>query len=140
MIKVKKFVLFIAASFLVLLVLAGCGQEKSPVSPPEKGTVTISDSTGVDVTLPRELNKIVVLNMQAAEELRLLQVPDEMIIGMSDDIRKNPYLGFDNKAAVGSSSTPNVEKIVELKPQAVIAFGNGGVDLPSSGGKSNRLG
>lgn len=136
----RKWLILVLVSLLALSVLAGCGQGKSPVSPPEKGTVTISDSTGVDVTLPRELNKIVVLNMQAAEALRLLQVSDEMIIGVDDNIRKSPYLGFDNKVTVGSSSTPNIEKIVELKPQAVIAQGKWWSGLAEFRGKIEPLG
>lgn len=53
----RKCLVLALVSLVILSVLAGCGQGKSPVSPPEKGTVTISDSPGVDVTLPRELNK-----------------------------------------------------------------------------------
>jgi iron complex transport system substrate-binding protein len=55
--------------------------------------------------------------------MRILQVPDNFIVGVSDTIQKKPYLGLDNKASVGSWTSPNLEKIAELKPQAVLTYG-----------------
>jgi iron complex transport system substrate-binding protein len=86
--------------------------------------VKIKDSTGNDITVPAGLNKLVILNASAAEALRILQIPDDFIIGVSDSTSSySPYLGLDNKPSVGGAFNPSFEKIVELKPQAVIAYG-----------------
>ncbi|AIS51711.1 periplasmic binding protein [Thermoanaerobacter kivui] len=85
--------------------------------------VKIKDSTGNDVTVPAGLNRLVVLNTDAAESLRILQIPDEFIVGVSDTVKTDPYLGFENKESVGSWQKPNFEKILSVKPQAVITYG-----------------
>ncbi|AIS52812.1 periplasmic binding protein [Thermoanaerobacter kivui] len=86
--------------------------------------IKIKDSTGNDVTVPAGLNRLVILNANAAEALRILQIPDDFIIGVSDSTSSySPYLGLDNKPSVGGAFKPSLEKIMELKPQAVIAYG-----------------
>ncbi|NNG66458.1 stalk domain-containing protein [Caldanaerobacter subterraneus] len=83
----------------------------------------ITDSTGAEVSIPAGLTRLVVLNTDAAESLRLLQIPDEFIVGVSDTVKSDPYLGFDYKESVGSWQNPNFERIMSVKPQAVITYG-----------------
>jgi iron complex transport system substrate-binding protein len=85
--------------------------------------VKIKDSTGNDVTVPAGLNRIVVLNTDAAESLRILQIPDDFIVGVSDTVQTDPYIGLNNKQSIGSWQTPTIEKIISVKPQAVITYG-----------------
>ncbi|AIS52807.1 ABC-type Fe3+-hydroxamate transport system, periplasmic component [Thermoanaerobacter kivui] len=86
--------------------------------------IKIKDSTGNEVTLSASgLNRVVVISSNIAEAMRIIQVPDEFIVGVSDQVQKRTYLGFDNKPNVGSMTNPNIEKIAELKPQAVLLQG-----------------
>ncbi|QSZ28189.1 hypothetical protein ACETAC_04905 [Aceticella autotrophica] len=85
--------------------------------------VKIKDSTGNNVTVPAGLNRIVVLNTDAAEALRILQIPDDFIVGVSDTVQTDPYIGLNNKQNIGKWQTPTIEKIMSVKPQAVITYG-----------------
>ncbi|KYH32928.1 vitamin B12-binding protein precursor [Moorella mulderi DSM 14980] len=55
--------------------------------------------------------------------MHLLQVPDEVIVGVSDTAQNVPFLGLKEKPCVGKWTEPNVEKIAELKPEAVLTYG-----------------
>ncbi|MDK2881263.1 MAG: iron complex transport system substrate-binding protein [Clostridia bacterium] len=112
--------------FIVLLSLAAAGcsrNEQQATGEAKKTTITIKDSTGKEITVPRGLSRIVLLNSDAAEALRILGVSGDIIAGVSDSVREDPYLGLEGKPSVGKSFTPNIEKIVQLKPQAVITYG-----------------
>ncbi len=108
----------IAVFILNQILLAGCGQQKEGL---RAGGVTITDSTGKSLTLPQPLNRVVVLNSDAAEAIRILKAQDA-VIGVGDTVQKNPYLGLQDKTVVGKWNEPSYEKIVELKPQVVIAY------------------
>jgi iron complex transport system substrate-binding protein len=105
----------------------------------DKDEITITDSTGKKIVLSERLDRVVVLNPPAAEVLRTLQIPEKSIVGVADSIQKSPYLGFGSIESVGSSSTPNIEKIVELKPEAVITQENGYRDWTNSVQSLSRL-
>lgn len=109
---------FTAVFILNLILLAGCGQQNEGV---RAGEATITDSTGKSLTLPRPLNRVVVLNSDAAEAIRILKAQDA-VIGVGDTVQKNPYLGLQDKPVVGKWNEPSYEKIVEFKPQAVITY------------------
>jgi len=109
---------FIAVFIPSLILLAGCGQQKER---PRAGEATITDSLGKNVTVPRPLNRVVVLNSDAAEAIHILKAQDA-VIGVGDTVQKNPYLGLRDKPVVGKWNEPGYEKIVELKPQAVITY------------------
>lgn len=114
--------LFFVVTLVIFIILsAGCGQ-KQQTAPSAKKEITITDSTGREMTVQAGLNRLVVLNTNAAEALRILQVPDDVIIGVSDTMQKVSYLSLEKKPSVGKWNTPNYEKIIELKPQAVIAY------------------
>ncbi len=122
----KKLVLavLVLISAVLLSLAAGCGRGEQQVpGGAERGTITIKDSTGKNITVPRRLSRIVLLNSDAAEALRILGVSGDVIAGVSDSVREDPYLGLEGKPSVGKSFTPNIEKIVQLKPQAVITYG-----------------
>ncbi|MGO0122969.1 ABC transporter substrate-binding protein [Desulfothermobacter acidiphilus] len=118
----RKHGVIIGAILLLLVTVAflgGCGQKPAPSQP---AAVTITDSTGKTVEVPTPLNRVVVLDGDAAEAMRILKVQD-VIVGVGDTVQQNPYLGLQDKPVVGKWNNPSMEKIVELKPQAVITYG-----------------
>ncbi|MEW6425607.1 MAG: ABC transporter substrate-binding protein [Bacillota bacterium] len=119
--SLKNSFLFSLLAFLIIFCVAftaGCGQTKKEVSPAE---ITITDSLGRSVSVPQPLEKVVVLNGDVAEALSIIGVRDA-IIGISDTVQQNPYLGLQDKPVVGKWDNPSVEKIVELKPQVVLTY------------------
>lgn len=105
-----------------MLLVTGCGKSDSE-NEPEGKTVTVTDSVGRSVELQQPLEKVVVLNRNAAEAMCILKIQDK-IIGVSDSVQRHPYLGLQDKDLVGKYSEPSLEKIVELKPQVVITYGS----------------
>lgn len=103
-----------------MLLVAGCGESESKKEP-ESETVTVTDSAGRSVELPQPLERVVILNTDVAEAMRILKVQDK-VIGVSDTIQKDPYLDLQDKDLIGKWNTPNYEKIIELKPQVVISY------------------
>ncbi|HOB29523.1 MAG TPA: ABC transporter substrate-binding protein [Bacillota bacterium] len=125
--RLKKYLIPMLACVLAcMLLLAGCGEgdsKKEPESKPESKTVTVTDSLGRSVELPQPLEKVVVLNRNVAEAMRVLKIQDK-VIGVSDSVQGHPYLGLQDKDLVGKYSEPSLEKIVELNPQVVITYGS----------------
>ncbi|NMA70175.1 MAG: ABC transporter substrate-binding protein [Desulfitobacterium sp.] len=108
-----------------MLLLAGCSQEGANVSQPEnevpeKTEVTITDSLGESITIPYPLERVVLLNSNIAEAIAILGVQDA-VVGVADNIDM-PYLGLEHAEVVGKYSKPSYEKILELKPQAVLCY------------------
>lgn len=119
--RLKKYLIPVLICVLgCMLLVAGCGESDSKKEPESK-TVAVTDSIGRIVELPQPLEKVVILNTDVAEAMRILKVQDK-VIGVSDTIQKDPYLGLQDRDFVGKWNTPNYEKIVELKPQVVISY------------------
>ncbi|NLA10518.1 MAG: ABC transporter substrate-binding protein [Firmicutes bacterium] len=123
--RFSKRLFVIALSLCLFCVLvSGCGPaEQAEGKNGVPSEITITDSTGQEIVLTEKLGKVVVLNPPAAEVLRILQIPESSIVGVAESIQNSPFLGFDSIESIGTSSTPNIEKIVELKPDAVISQG-----------------
>jgi iron complex transport system substrate-binding protein len=125
-VRLKKYSIPILICVLgCMLLVAGCGKNDAKKEPASK-TVTVTDCTGRSVEITQPLEKVVVLNPNAVEAMRILKVQDK-VIGVSNSVQKHSYLGIQNKDLVGSSGQPNYEKIVELRPQIVITYGTVGV-------------
>lgn len=88
----------------------------------EANGVTIIDGRGKQVTIPRPLKRVVVLDRYNWELVRAIGAWDA-IVGMDDGAAKAPeYVpGFDLKKIVGGISQPDFEKIAVLDPDVVIA-------------------
>lgn len=84
-------------------------------------TVTITDSAGRNVTVTLPVERVVVLNTDAAEAMCILGSRDR-IVGVSDTVASKDYLHMENLTTVGSWRDPNYEAIAELKPQIVISY------------------
>lgn len=133
----KKLISFLLAIAMVMsLFVAGCGEKKaadnkaaSKKVSAEKKEIEITDSLGNKVKLPSAPKKIVVTNKNVAEAICVLGGEDK-IVGVSNETKFPESLKKKEKA--GKSFTPNIEKILELKPDLVIGYGsflkNGTVD------------
>ncbi len=122
--RLKKCLISVLILICVLgctLLIAGCGENDSKKDKePKSKTITITDSTNKSVEVPQPLEKVVVLYTGMAEAVNILKAQDK-VIGVDESVQKHPYLGMQDKKSVGQSIQPSYEKIVELKPQVVIA-------------------
>ncbi|NMB35788.1 MAG: hypothetical protein GX989_05820, partial [Firmicutes bacterium] len=92
---------------LCLMISAGCNEtpamQENKGDPgnnqPDKKEVDITDSLGESITLPYPLERVVVLNSNAAEAIRILEA-QEAIIGIADSLLDEVYLGLDDRELV----------------------------------------
>ncbi|MBU1231156.1 MAG: ABC transporter substrate-binding protein [Proteobacteria bacterium] len=111
----------ILALFLALALLTGaCGKAEQGQA---GATVPVTDATGRVINVRVSPKRVVTLNKNAAEILRMFGVTDR-IVGVSDWIPKNPdywpeLVGARN---VGKFNDPDVEAIAELKPDLVLCY------------------
>ncbi|EGO2736156.1 ABC transporter substrate-binding protein [Enterococcus faecalis] len=118
--KMKKFTLTMMTLGLVAtLGLAGCGkQEKKATTSSEKTEVTLptKDRSGKEITLPKEVNKIISLVPSTTEVIEDLGKTDQLIAvdtqssTMMTDLKKLPQMDM---------MAVDAEKLIALKPQIV---------------------
>jgi len=112
--------LVVLAMVLAAPLLAACGgDEPAPEeSPAETTEVTISDDTGAEITLERPAERVVSLAPSTTEDMFAIGAGDRLV-GVSD------FCDYPDAATeiekVGGFADPNVEKIVSLKPDVVLA-------------------
>ena len=124
-----KKLLSIAIAAIMLLSFAACGQNPDAVTSPDEETSsaapspevpeTITDSHENEFTLPMNLNRIIVLNSGVYEMICVLG-KDDIVIGVNDST--NYPASAETKEKFGDWKEPNVEKILEAKPDAVIGY------------------
>lgn len=116
---------YLVVFLLLSLLVAGCrpGQSATTSSTPAKKVITIVDSAGRQVEVPYRPARIVVSNSDVAELIIALGSKDK-IVGVSDTTLADPLLAelLPGVATVGQWSQPNVEKILELKPDIVFGY------------------
>ena len=135
--KYKNMLISVLVCLLVCMSLVvGCGEsdpktgfvdkpESKSESESENNVVTVTDSAGRSVELPQPLERAVVLYTGMAEAVNIVKAQDK-VIGVDESIQTHPYLGMQEKESVGQSTQPSYEKIVELRPQVVVAPANVG--------------
>lgn len=79
---------------------------------------TIKDSSGREVKIPAPIKRVVVLNSSTFNMITVIGAADT-IIGVNDSTAQSEAAAA-NKAVFGTFMQPNVEKIIEAKPDAVI--------------------
>jgi iron complex transport system substrate-binding protein len=86
-------------------------------------TVTFTDTKGDTVTLPAPAERIVCLNGDCAEALVVLGAGDT-VVGVADSVMNDTALmaHIQKAVSVGNWQTPSVEKILGLKPDAIISY------------------
>jgi len=104
----------------VVFLGTACGQTDPGQT---RATVTITDAAGRSITVRANPTRVVTLNKNGAEVMRLLGVTDR-IVGVSDWIPKNPAYWPELATAknVGKFNDPDVEAIVALKPDLVLCY------------------
>jgi len=83
----------------------------------------VTDSSGRNITIYRPLERIVVLNSDVAEAIRLLGAEDR-IVGVSEELKKKKafFPVISGKPSVGKWNEPNTERILELNADAVFTY------------------
>lgn len=86
-------------------------------------TFTIYDKAKV-VRVPLPVSKIAILNLASAEAIRCVDA-EEMVIGVGTSVvegnNKEFFGELSNRSTVGKWSEPDVESIIQLRPDVVIA-------------------
>ena len=155
--NIKKWLAGILAAVCLAGTLAGCGGQgtgavssetdasASVVSASDstsaeagKYPFTFKDSLGTEFTLEQPLEKIVVLNRQTAEAVKILGAEDKVIATGDTTIENNPYLGFGELPDMGETSELNIEAIIGLAPDAVLVHTNRATEVLEE--KLNPLG
>ena len=137
--NVRVVLLVILSSIIVSLLFTGCseysevikkqsqplnGSVTAPVtSVNESKTVRVTDDTGCEVVIAKPLQRIVSLAPSNTEILFAIGAGDR-IVGVTDYCNYPPEAM--NRTKVGGYSTIDVEKVIALNPDLVVAaYGNG---------------
>lgn len=101
--------------FLALCLLGTASTEASQIE--------VTDALGRKVTIPSPARRIVALNSDAVEAVRILNAQD-LIVGVFSQIDTEPEFWGElvSRRKVGSWREPNSEVIVELEPDLVLAY------------------
>ncbi|GAW92492.1 ABC transporter substrate-binding protein [Calderihabitans maritimus] len=109
---------------LIASLIAGCAPKKEAAPHPEPAVPayprTIVDSAGRTVTIDKPIQRIVG-RLQVAEAIKILGAEDKMV-GVGDSVKQRElfFPELSKLPSVGERSNPNIEKIIELKPDVVI--------------------
>ena len=84
--------------------------------------LTIIDDADRIVTIPRPLERVVVMSGRESEAIRLLE-EENKVVGVPNYFSKKGYAGIfpviADKPSIGSLFNPDYEKIIELEPQVL---------------------
>ena len=123
----KKTLLMVGMFLCFVLTLAGCEKETAEQVADET-TITVTDSIGREVTVPHPLTRVAVSNSYNAEFINAVGALDT-VVGVDNYIFNDPsgFPGrFKQDQVIGANQRElNYEKIIELRPQALILTGNG---------------
>jgi iron complex transport system substrate-binding protein len=102
---------------LIALILCGCTLEGSDVRPVEISVREVRDDLGRTVVVPERIERAVSLAPSATEMVFAVGAGDRLV-GVTT------YCNYPAEATaiekIGDTQTPNVEKIIALKPQVVL--------------------
>lgn len=122
--NMKKVTPVIVTMIIFLLAVLTCSCSPAEEKKVPANTVTVTDSAGRTVEVPQPLERVIVLSSDHAVPLKCIGVSPDKVVGISkyvaDDKEILPEIS--KKAQVGSSFSPNLEKIVELNPQVIFAY------------------
>jgi iron complex transport system substrate-binding protein len=115
----KKYVAFIAIFVAVVFVISGCGPKpENDAKKSTKAYLTITDDEGRKIVLPNKPERIVAL---AGSDLSLLDAVDVNLVGrVSTKVGSIPAR-YKDLPEVGVATGLNIEKVVALKPDCVLA-------------------
>ncbi len=114
--------MLIAFLSIIVLSLIGCpqGNEKNaPVQKADLSVNVITDATGISFTLPITSQRIISLAPAITENIKILNAHNR-IVGRTD------FCKLEGKVvSIGNLLEPSIEKMVELKPDLVLASKDG---------------
>ncbi|MDO4454121.1 MAG: ABC transporter substrate-binding protein [Eubacteriales bacterium] len=88
-----------------------------------------TDSCGTQFHLEKPLEKIIVLNRQTAEAVKILGAEDKVIATGDTTVENNSYLGYNDLPDMGDTGELNLEAIIALDPDAVFVHTNRAMEL-----------
>lgn len=102
--------------------------------------LTVTDSCGRTITVPRPLERIACMHTSSCRELCMLQCENN-VAGITGYMKQDPglYPRLSGKADVGSVYVPNFEVLVQIRPQLVLT-GTARLNLEALTGKFGPLG
>lgn len=109
---------------MTALCLIGCGSSAPAKQADSTATAaaTIKDSTGREIKLPAKLERVIVLNSSTYNMITAIGAADT-VIGVNDSTQQTVTAAA-KLAVFGTFMQPNVEKIIEAKPDALIGNSN----------------
>ncbi len=121
---VKKIISLLLIVGLMGFVMAGCTSDnENPNGGPQDGEITqypltITDSTGQELTFDKKPERLITVAPSITETIFALG-QEEFLVGRTD------FCDYPNAVsniqAIGTLRNPNIEKIIELEPDLVIA-------------------
>lgn len=115
----------VAVLVMLVSLLAGCAQKKDRIAPSESKMITITDLKGRQVKIKSPPERVVLLEYGSApaEIIKALGM-ERSVIAIDEQTKKDlkwpPYIL--SLPSAGAVSNPNLEQIVSLKPDLVIAW------------------
>lgn len=115
--------IFLALAIFAAAFAAGCGSGREGARDAGERLVAVIDATGQERPVRAGPKRVVTLNKNAAEVMRLLGVADR-IVGVTDWIARNPAYWPELSGAVnvGRFTDPDLEAIAALKPDLVLCY------------------
>lgn len=98
----------------------------------DEPALEFDDSLGNHFVLDEPLKKVIVLNRQTAMAFSILGAEDLVIATGDTTVENESYLtAYQNLPDVGETGSPDLEKIIDLNPDAVFCYTNRAMDLES---------
>lgn len=116
----RKIVCLLLTVVLTVVVLAGCSRAEPADKSGNAAAAgdTIKDSAGREIKIPVKMTRVIVLNSSTFTMITAIGAADT-IIGVNDSTTQSEVAAA-NKPVFGTFLQPNVEKILEAKPDAVL--------------------
>lgn len=110
-----------SAAGYALLTNTEANDKEGPHMDEYPSSVTITQNDGTKVTVETPVERVCVVNPNAAEFMQVLNVTDR-VVGVSESIAKDTEFGYiyDDVPTIGTYGTPNGELMLELNCRLVI--------------------
>lgn len=121
----RTLVMIVLAIIMAVLLLTGCDRTENANQQAVSVSVssaTIRDSAGRKITIPSKMERVIVLNSSIFNMITAIGAADT-VIGVNDSTQQVELVAA-NKAVFGTFRQPNVEKIIEARPDAVLGNSN----------------
>jgi iron complex transport system substrate-binding protein len=144
--KVRRRIIFISVLLIVsLLFVSGCQQNPAAVSEPEEEqTRTIVDMAGREVTLPKNIERIITLGpVPVLNGITMAMGQKDKIVNGLPDFAQSPRWKYqtvfapniaDKPVMQNSDQDPNIEEMLKADPDVVITMNSQSVDILESNG------